>query len=539
MKNSTKLAAAFAAALIGGQALAALPTLSVANASGSPSTSTSIVVTVTNSTAPDPLIAGFAFRVSIDNARVGFTRTGNNINGIAAPNFPGTQCTFIDGNAFLTCTATAPSGSYTAVSGTVTIPTNVLPAAAVGTFPMNFSNVSYSDEFGNLIAAGMNTGGTFTVSAGPTPVSPTLTYAPAPNAAPATVTFSGGAVGGTGNATITVTPAGAANGGTTSVTGCAVSGVVGTGSFGTPTVTGSPFSGTAGSIGLTCTRAAAVTTGTLTCTETESDGNPAPASRVWGLTCPAGTANTYTSTGSLTFPATLVGSTSAQQNVVVTAAGGNPSSFTIDSCTFGGAQGADFTFGTPAPVFPITVAAGATVNIPVDYTPAAAGASAGTLTCNVTGATTPFVVNLSGTGTAAAANFTANPVSGTAITLPSAQTGQTTSAGVVISNTGNASGTVTCAVTGAGFAVSPTGAQTIGAGANLTFTVSAVSATPTTLNGTLTCTPSVGTPFTYALTAVITQAIVTQIPAFGDFGRWALIGLVAGLGVLVTFRKRG
>lgn len=524
MSKYMKLLAAATLSMFGVANAAVIAIGSIAGTPGSTTAAVPVTVTADGSTG---LIQA---TLTYDATKI--TLAQANVSGVAA----GFQC----------AVAAANGGTVTISGGNDNGPIAANTTICSIAFPVNAGAVLPTPlDLGGEVCVtnlGQPTGQPCTVTdgsimAGPPPVSPTLAYVPAPNPAPATVTFSGGAVGGTGNATITVTPSGAMDGGTTALANCAVSGIVGTGTFGTPAVTGSPFSAAAGSIGLTCVRAAAVTTATLTCTETESDGAPGPTNRVWGLTCPAGTTNTYTSTPALTFGATLVGQSSAAQNVVVTAAAANPTPFTIDSCAFGGAQGADFAF-FPAQTFPQAVNPGATVNLPVRYTPAAAGASAGTLTCQVTGSTSPLVVNLSGTGTAAAANFTAAPPAGP-LTLPSVATGQITSTGVVISNTGNASGTVTCAVTGTGFAVNPTGSQTIGAGANLTFTVTAQSATPATLTGTLTCTPSVGTPFVYTLTAVITQSIVSQIPAIGDFGRWALLGLMAGLGMLVAFRKRG
>lgn len=474
-------------------------------------------------------VADFTARVNFDAAKLTATAAGAN----------GGSCSV--GAGFVTVLP-PPGQSNLATNTYCNISFSVVAASALGPTPLTPTTTFPGGGCVDNAAANVNctlTPGAIDIQAGPVPVSPTLTYAPAPNAAPATVTFSGGAVGGTGNSTISVTPAGAANGGTTTVTACAVSGITGTGTFGTPTVTGSPFSATAGSIGLSCVRAAAATTATLTCTETESDGAPAPQSRVWGLTCPAGTVNTYTATAALTYGNQNVATTSAAQNIAVVAPGGNTGNVSITGCTFGGTNPADFAF-SPTPTFPVAVAPGATVNLPVTFTPAAAGARAGSVTCQTANASAAsFTTNFTGTGVAAAASFTSTPASGTTITLPAAVTGQTTSAGVAFNNTGNASGTMTCAATGTGFSVIPTGAQTIGAGASLTFTVSASSVTPGTLTGTLTCTPSVGTAFTFPLSAVINQALVQQIPAFGDFGRWALLGLMAGLGAMVAFRKRG
>lgn len=95
-----------------------------------------------------------------------------------------------------------------------------------------------------------------------------------------------------------------------------------------------------------------------------------------------------------------VGVASAAQNVAVSAEAGNTGPVNITGCTFGGANAGDFSL-SPAPAFPIAVAAGASVNLPVAFTPAALGARSASLTCtsdNGTVVGTGFPVALSGTG---------------------------------------------------------------------------------------------------------------------------------------------
>lgn len=499
---------------------------STASTAGGATTPATTTVTFTSGATA---VADYLIDVTFDGSRLDATAAAAN----------GATCTVTDSGAAtgsrVRVIAPTPGPVATNIHCNVTFTVVAGAAATLNLTPTIPPGNGCFDSMGNNVNCTL-TPGTITVSAGN---SPALAYVPAPNAALTTVTFPGGAVGGTANSTITVTPSGSTGGANTAVNSCAVSGQAGGGTFGTPTVTGSPFTTTAGSINLTCTRAATAGTATLTCQELESDGTPAAATpRVWGMTCPAGAVNTYTSTAALTFGNQNVGTASAAQNIAVVAAAGNTGNVSITGCTFGGTNPGDFAF-SPAQTFPISVAPNATVNLPVAFTPAAAGARAGSVTCQTANAATAsFTTNFTGTGVAAAANFTATTAPGN-VTLPSVSTGQITSAGFQFNNTGNASGTISCAVTGTGFTVVPTGSQTVGAGANLTFTVSASSTTPGTLTGTLTCTPSVGTPFVYNLTAVITQALVTQIPAFGDFGRWALLGLMAGLGAMVAFRKRG
>lgn len=474
-------------------------------------------------------------QVNLDYDQTQITLAQANVTGVAA----GFQCQVNQMTGMIVISGGSDTGPLPA---NTTICTVAYPVNAGAVLPLTLDLVGpICSTFDGNPTGQACTATDGQIQAGPPPVSPTLTYAPAPNAALTTVTFPGGAAG-AATTTITVTPAGAANGGTTSVTACAISGQAGGGTFGAVTTTpaNGVYSATAGTINLGCTRAATAGTATLTCTETQSDGTPGPTPRVWGLTCPAAAQNTYTATAALTFPSTLIGSSSAAQNIAVVAPGSNLSAVNITGCTFGGANAADFAF-FPAQTFPQTVAAGATVNLPVRFTPAAAGARAGSVTCTTTNATAAnFTTNFTGTGTAAAPNIGSVPTSGQTITLPSTIVGVNTSANVIFSNTGNATGTVSCAVTGTGFTVAPTTQQTVAIGGNQTFTVTASSLVAANLTGTLTCTvQGAAQPFTFPLSALVTQPLVSQIPAFGDFGRWALFGLIAGLGAMVAFRKRG
>lgn len=95
-----------------------------------------------------------------------------------------------------------------------------------------------------------------------------------------------------------------------------------------------------------------------------------------------------------------VGAATAAQNVTVSAEAGNTGPVNITACTFSGANAADFAL-SPAPAFPLAVAAGASVNLPVAFTAGALGARAASLSCTsdngaVVGA--GFPVALSGTG---------------------------------------------------------------------------------------------------------------------------------------------
>lgn len=209
----------------------------------------------------------------------------------------------------------------------------------------------------------------------------------------------------------------------------------------------------------------------------------------------------YTSTaGPLNFTGS-VGVATAAQNVNVAAAGGNTTDLNIQSCAFSGANAGDFSL-SPAPTFPLTVAAGANVNLPVVMTATAGGARSATLTCQTPNATAPsgtsFAVTLNGTATAdVPPTLTYVPATGTTINFPAGGPGVATST-IAITAAG-ASGGGTATVSGCTFAPAGTFTATT-TPANGTFSTSVTSGSidlsctrgATAVNSTLTCTESTG-----------------------------------------------
>lgn len=120
------------------------------------------------------------------------------------------------------------------------------------------------------------------------PRSPLLSYVPAPSAAATTLTFPVGPAG-TSTRQITVNPSDD-EGGISTLTTCTINGSNGPGSFQNLRASPTNFAWgrTSGFVALDCTRAAQITTATLSCVETHSDGSPS-LNRSWGLTCPAAT----------------------------------------------------------------------------------------------------------------------------------------------------------------------------------------------------------------------------------------------------------
>lgn len=236
-----------------------------------------------------------------------------------------------------------------------------------------------------------NTGAPITVAACGPPVAtaPTLTYSPTTAAG---VTFPSGAAG-AASATIAITAAGAAATGQSAVTGCAISGP-GAASFGAVTTT--PANGifntttTTGSINLSCTRAAAAATATLSCTETATPTvSGSPFTRSWALTCPAAVATVSSGTVSgtaVTLPRINLPASTSSASLSFTATGGAAAV----TCT---ATGAGFSV-SPSP---LNLAAGVPGTVTVSYSGSTAGTFTGSLSCTTTGSGGPFTYPLSAT----------------------------------------------------------------------------------------------------------------------------------------------
>ena len=119
----------------------------------------------------------------------------------------------------------------------------------------------------------------------------------------------------------------------------------------------------------------------------------------------SGVLNTLTTPSTLVFPDTVPGSTSTPLNVTATAGAGNTGNVTITACALTGTHAGDFAQTPPATN--VAIAPGASILIPVIFSPAATGVRAATLTCNTSnGQAASFGVALSGAGAAPATHFT-------------------------------------------------------------------------------------------------------------------------------------
>lgn len=333
-----KLRTALAIALLGmgGAAIAAPPTISVNSPTAAPGASADVVLTFTNSTAPDPLSAGWQIRLTFDSTKLTPGAISTTLAGIVCN--PG-------GAGVLNCGGFSAMGDFPA-SGTVTIPMTVA-MAATGTSPLALDNHQQFDGIGNDIP-GTNANpadGVFTIQAGPGNVPPNLTYNPNFGT---NVVFPG-AGGQLLNATIAVSGAGGSGSGldaTARVTNCQVSPpfsppvfTCSAGAGGTLDFT--PGGADPGDINCSCQAPVIGTeSATLTCDEIRP-ASGSPVVRTWNLTCP-GTAGQC---GVLAFtpPEGVVNFSAGAASIVVSHSGGTSGADTsFNNCVIGGANAGNF-----------------------------------------------------------------------------------------------------------------------------------------------------------------------------------------------------
>ena len=241
---------------------------------------------------------------------------------------------------------------------------------------------------------------------------------------------------------------------------------------------------------------------------------------------PAGpTSNVTQSPAALAFGASIIGTATATQNLVLANTNATAGSAT---CTISGVNAADFAFFPAVAGGVVAIASGATVNVPVRFTPSGAGARGASIACGGTTAATVVTGSptaLTGTGNPPAdlaPVLTYTPAPG-AISFPAGLAGVVNAAiGISTGTPGTGAGTTTvsgCAFS-AGFTPAGTASTTpvngifsvtVTSGTiNLSCTRGAVAQTAT-----LTCTETrsptvVGSPFTRSWPTTCPQA---QAPA--------------------------
>ncbi len=393
------------AAIVGGAALSLVSTMSMAAIVDSGVVSLAIPATidgiylnvVTGATATaSPSPAGWDFNGYVSGGNLTFftsasAANNNQVVGAAAP----AGATLLAAGAVIgPASAFAAAGVVTAPAFRVASTTSYLGVRFTNetTSTLNYGYIQLTTTAGTGTPAVItryvyeNAGAAITIpGGGPTNTAPTLAYTPSTAAG---VTFPAGAAG-AATSSIAIAATGAVGTGNTTVTACAISGA-GAAAFGAPTVTPSTYNTatTAGTIGLSCTRAAAASTASLACTETPTPGTAA--TRTWALTCPAATvASVVTPTTVSGTPSPLpsynLPTGSSSRGFVFTAAGAG----TTLTCSIASAKN----FVVSPASLPLVVGTPGTVT--VTYTGSTAGTFNGTLNCSTTGNAQTFTYPLS------------------------------------------------------------------------------------------------------------------------------------------------
>ena len=204
---------------------------------------------------------------------------------------------------------------------------------------------------------------------------------------------------------------------------------------------------------------------------------------------------------SVSFSNQAQGTTSAVRKV--TLKNGQTSSITITSIT---SSLSDFAQTNTCPVSPATLAAGASCTISVTFTPSAQGSRSGTLTVTDSGLSSPQLVTLTGTGTAATLKSIA--VTPSTATVIAALTQQFTATGTY------SDGSTQDLTTTASWTSSSTATATIGLHTGLAKGVVAGTATITASSGTIK-----GTATLTVTSAVLTSIAVTPATASTAAGK--------------------
>jgi hypothetical protein len=107
----------------------------------------------------------------------------------------------------------------------------------------------------------------------------------------------------------------------------------------------------------------------------------------------------------LSFPATTVSQSVTETATFTASAPTTVSSFTLSGPY--GVYGGPYAMGAPSEALPASLTAGQSITVPVTFSPTALGVNPGTITANVTGATSS--ITLTGEGETPSASFTISP----------------------------------------------------------------------------------------------------------------------------------
>jgi hypothetical protein len=211
---------------------------------------------------------------------------------------------------------------------------------------------------------------------------------------------------------------------------------------------------------------------------------------------------------SFNFGNVLVGSSGSQ---TITLTNGGTASVAISG---GSASGTGFSMsGLSA----MTLNAGQSTSFIAQFAPTATGAATGSVSISSNAPGSPLTIALSGSGTQALPQLTINPASAPFgnVTVASSSTQN-----VTLTNSGNGSLNITSATpSGTGFSFTGLGAQTINAGASVTFPIKFSPASAGAVTGSISISSNApGSPATIALSGTGVQAQLTANPASASFG---------------------
>ena len=222
------------------------------------------------------------------------------------------------------------------------------------------------------------------------------------------------------------------------------------------------------------------------------------------------------SPSSLTFPATLIGST-ATQTVTLTNTGGASMNITVLSYPN--------PFNVPSQNCLGTLAGGASCQITVAFKPTASGPVSGVLQITDTASGSPQSVTLNGTGVApAAVSLSTSSLSFGSQLVATTSAVQT----VTLTNTGGASLSISSIATGQPFAQTNNCPASLAGGASCTVSVTFTPQASGAVNGVLTITDSAaGSPQSVGLAGTGAMAAPTLSPAGLSFGN-QMVGTSSG-----------
>jgi hypothetical protein len=391
------------------------------------------------------------------------------------------------GTAGLTVASLSENGSAYSVSGLVTPAT--IPAGSTATFSVLFapstagslsgtvSMVSNAPNSPNVLAlSGTGTAASVTLSSSPSSLSFTNVNAGTSSSKAVTVTN-------TGNTSVNVSQI-TVNAKNFAVSGMTMPVTLGAGKSASMNVSFSPT-------------ASENVTGNITVATSQGTTDVIPVSGT-------GVQPALTMTpSSASFGNVTVGSPSTQPIQITNSGTGT---LTVTQV---GVAGTGFTTGTLA--LPLSLNAGQSTNLSVQFAPTSAGADSGSVTIVSNAPNSPAVVALSGTGVAATQTLT---FSTTSLGFGNVNAGSSSTQNVTLTNSGNASVTVSSVTeSGAAFTLSGAGAPvTLTAGQAMTFGVIFSPTAAGSDTGTVTVTSTAtGSPKTIALSGTGVQATTHSV----------------------------